>query len=290
MTTTHIPVYPSIFQAIILVVLLVILTVVIGVGLGFALVTAGVEGEGSLGGPELMGLAGLANVLSFAVVLAWAVKRTKLPLSLALPFPAVRPMVYLPLIVMLVGLGIVLSEGDNLVRSFLPIPRFFADLFKDLTSGSMASILTVVLIAPVTEELIFRGIILKGFLNRYRPMTAILVSSLLFALMHLNPYQFLGAFVMGMTLAWIFLRTGSLWPCIIGHTIFNSHGMLTKLLPFNIPGYNPQVLDMQIVEFQPLWFTMIGLVAIAAGIFGLAKTFGPGSEGVEASPGISHDR
>ena len=92
MTTTHIPVYPSIFQAIILVVLLVILTVVIGVGLGFALVAAGVEGEGSLGGPELMGLAGLANVLSFAVVLAWAVKRTKLPLSLALPFPAVRPM------------------------------------------------------------------------------------------------------------------------------------------------------------------------------------------------------
>ncbi len=288
MTTTHIPVYPSIFQAIILVVLLVILTIVIGVGLGFALVATGAEG--SLGDPDLMGLAGLANVLSFAVVLAWAVKRTKLPLSLALPFPAVRPMMYLPLIVMLVGLGIVLSEGDNLVRSVLPIPRFFADILKDLTSGSLASILTVVLIAPVTEELIFRGIILTGFLNRYRPMTAILVSSLLFALMHLNPYQFLGAFVMGMTLAWIFLRTGSLWPCIIGHAIFNSHGMITKLLPFNISGYNPQVLDMQIVEFQPLWFTMIGFVAIAAGFFGLARTFGPGREGAEARPGISHDR
>lgn len=289
MTTTHIPVYPGIFQAIILVVLLVILFIVFGFGVVFASIAAGFEG--SLGDPELVGLVGLGNLLSFAVVLAWAVKRTKLPLSLALPFPAVRPMVYLPLIVMLVGLGIVLSEGDNLVRSVLPMPRFFADMFKDLTSGSMASILTVVLIAPVTEELLFRGIILKGFLNRYRPMTAILVSSLLFALMHLNPYQFFGAFVMGVTLAWIFLRTGSLWPCIIGHAIFNSHGMIiSKLLPFNIPGYNPQVLDMQIVEFQPLWFTLIGLVAIAAGFFGLAKSFGPGSEGAEARPGISHDR
>ncbi len=122
MTTTQIPVYPGIFQAIILVVLLVILFIVFGFGVVFASIAAGFEG--SLGDPELVGLVGLGNLLSFAVVLAWAVKRTKLPLSLALPFPAVRPMVYLPLIVMLVGLGIVLSEVITLSGPSCRCPGF----------------------------------------------------------------------------------------------------------------------------------------------------------------------
>ena len=88
---------------------------------------------------------------------------------------------------------------------------------------------------------------------------------------------------MGVALGWIFLRTGSLWPCIVGHAIFNSHSViLTKLLAINIPGYNPEMLDLRIVEFQPLWFDMLGLAAIAVGVFGLVRIFGPGSSQVSA--------
>ena len=65
----------------------------------------------------------------------------------------------------------------------------------------------------------FRGVILRGFLARYKPVTAILVSSLLFGLLHMNPYQFVAAMILGVIFAWLVLRTGSLWPSVFGHVL-----------------------------------------------------------------------
>jgi len=79
----------------------------------------------------------------------------------------------------------------------------------------------VAVVGPIVEELIFRGLILKGFRRNYNATTAILMSALLFALFHLNPWQFPATFVLGLLLGWVMIRTNNIILAIIGHSINN---------------------------------------------------------------------
>ena len=90
--------------------------------------------------------------------------------------------------------------------------------------------LVFVLVAPLLEELIFRGVILDGLLRRYSPLTSILVSSVIFGLAHLNPWQFVTAFVLGCFMGWVYLRSGSLAGCVLIHMSANFSGYLLRLL------------------------------------------------------------
>ena len=71
------------------------------------------------------------------------------------------------------------------------------------------------------EELIFRGIILDGLLRRYSPMKSIIISSVLFGIVHLNPWQFISAFIIGLFSGWVYYRTRKLTLSIIIHFINN---------------------------------------------------------------------
>jgi sodium transport system permease protein len=81
--------------------------------------------------------------------------------------------------------------------------------------------LAFALLPAVCEELAFRGFILAGLRRRFRPWTAILLSSFLFAIYHLNVFQLLPAFLLGVVLGVLAVRTGSLLPGIIFHLIHN---------------------------------------------------------------------
>jgi uncharacterized protein len=70
--------------------------------------------------------------------------------------------------------------------------------------------------------MLFRGIILRSFLQQYGRRRAFLYSAALFGLAHLNIYQFTIAFLGGIFLAWLYERTRSLWPCILVHGAYNS--------------------------------------------------------------------
>ena len=78
-----------------------------------------------------------------------------------------------------------------------------------------------VIIAPIFEEILMRGIILEGFLNRYKPATAIIISSIMFGAMHLNIFQFVNATIGGLFLGVIYYKTRSLVLCIVAHMINN---------------------------------------------------------------------
>ncbi len=259
--------YPSLGQALLLALAIIVLQVVIGVAIGTVIPRLGIA-------LPMAATIGFANLLTFGLVIWWAVWRSGLALGLALPFGAVRGTVYVPLVVLMVGLGIVASEVDNLLRSVIPVPPLIAGIFREIGGAGLVSLITLVVVAPLTEELLFRGTILRGFLGRYKPRSAIAFSALIFCFIHLNPYQFFSAFVVGLVLGWVFLRTRSLWPCIVGHGFYNGHSFLiAAVLPVNIPGYNPEIVDLQVVEFQPLWFDGLGLLAIAIGLIGLGRIF-----------------
>lgn len=80
------------------------------------------------------------------------------------------------------------------IISQIPTPDFIKKILLDYGSETgVYSFISMVIAAPILEELIFRGIILKGLLKNYSPLKSILISSLLFGLIHLNPWQFIGA-------------------------------------------------------------------------------------------------
>lgn len=78
------------------------------------------------------------------------------------------------------------------------------------------------LLASVCEELAFRGFILAGLKHSMRPRNAILLSSFLFALFHMNVFQFLPAFFLGVVLGLLTVRSKSLLPAVIFHLLHNS--------------------------------------------------------------------
>jgi membrane protease YdiL (CAAX protease family) len=87
--------------------------------------------------------------------------------------------------------------------------------------GWWGAFMKVAVVAPIVEELIFRGLILKGFRRNYNPLKAVFMSALLFALFHLNLWQFPATFVLGLLLGWIMIRTNNILLAIIGHSINN---------------------------------------------------------------------
>ena len=128
------------------------------------------------------------------------------------------------------GLQYFLNEIGTQLDKVLPPPAWFMELFArlfDSDLGVWGGILRVVIIAPVVEELIFRGVIMSGFMKNYKAVYAILFSALLFALFHLNPWQFPVAFMLGLILGWLRIRTGSIFACITGHAINNGLVFLT---------------------------------------------------------------
>ena len=100
--------------------------------------------------------------------------------------------------------------------------------------GAFCVLLQVCIIAPVVEETLMRGVILGGLKNTYGSITALLVSSVLFAVLHFNMVQTLSAFMCGIVLGLLYLRTRSVFCCIIAHCGYNFISSLTTIYPYII--------------------------------------------------------
>ncbi|MDO5517992.1 MAG: CPBP family intramembrane metalloprotease [Clostridium sp.] len=90
-------------------------------------------------------------------------------------------------------------------------------------------ILYTCVIAPICEEIIFRGIILSS-MKKYGNLTAIMVSSILFSMFHFNLVQFINPVLMGIMFGFIALKSKSIKPCIVVHMFNNSLIMVTMLI------------------------------------------------------------
>ena len=110
----------------------------------------------------------------------------------------------------------------NLCCEFLNLPDY-TQATAYAMSRNVLGILSITIMAPLVEELLFRGAI-QGHLMRIgvKPLFAILASSAIFGFIHMNPAQILFAFAIGLIFGWLYYRTGSLVPGIVGHFINNS--------------------------------------------------------------------
>lgn len=79
-----------------------------------------------------------------------------------------------------------------------------------------------IFIGPVVEECMFRGILLRGLLTRYKPVTAVLVSAILFGLIHVRLHQVVPATLLGLLFGIVFLKSRSLIHTILLHMLSNA--------------------------------------------------------------------
>jgi len=88
---------------------------------------------------------------------------------------------------------------------------------------AIAAVLMIVLLAPVAEELFFRGFLFAGLRTRWSLWPAALTSGLIFGLVHAPTgiTTVVPLATLGVALCWLYNRTGSLWPCVIAHMINN---------------------------------------------------------------------
>lgn len=114
-----------------------------------------------------------------------------------------------------------------------PPPDWLQEMLEGLIDTSSPwAFLSIVIAAPIFEELVFRGIVLEGFLKQYSVRKSILWSAFFFGLFHLNPWQFVTAMVLGIFIGWVYHRTRSLLPCMAIHAFANGTSfLLSALLP-----------------------------------------------------------
>jgi len=150
-----------------------------------------------------------------------------------------------------------------------PSDTSYTDFIKKLASNKLyvsLFIIPIVFIAPVTEELIYRGIILRGLSSHYSAKVAILVSSILFSLAHLNFAQIPNAFILGLVFSILMIHLGNILYVIIYHIINNF--LVTVGLYFVAPEDFTKKASSEItLEFLPsLILAILGIILIYIGL------------------------
>lgn len=132
---------------------------------------------------------------------------------------------------MAMGLGtvVVMISQSLLGQPVPPVGHEMLDWLRRSDSPNQAAVLltSALIVAPLLEETIFRGLIQSALgetLGRHRRWTVVMVAALAFTLVHTNvPWQVLPSlFVLGVVLGWVYERTGSLLPGVVVHAGFNA--------------------------------------------------------------------
>jgi len=135
------------------------------------------------------------------------------------------------LVCALVASAGVLAAGfcADSVNSLLPeMPEWLENVLKSLTQGKIwISLLCVSVMAPFCEEWLCRGMVMRGLLrNGTKPFWAIVISALVFAIIHLNPWQAVPAFIFGCFFGYVYYKSGSLRLTMLMHCVNNTFAVI----------------------------------------------------------------
>ena len=249
---------------------------------------------GGLGG-LIVGLLSESNVISveteilldiigiqiFTIAAFWVVLRRFHKKSSINPMVFLRPLgltlfqgVYF--LILTLGMIIVSSEIGNIINAIIPPADWYISLVEELITLPLgAALLTVAILPAVLEEFLYRGCFVLGLNPNVGRTKTLIASSLLFGLVHLNPWQFFPAVFIGYILGLLALRTGSIVLPIIAHFLNNA---LVVLLYHNenflpIRGFHPSYTVSG--DIQPILFTYTGVILLVGGYWMFHRIFPP---------------
>lgn len=113
-----------------------------------------------------------------------------------------------------------------------PMPEWLEATMKELLHAPFwITLISVSVFAPLFEEWLCRGIVLRSLLTKYSPATAIIVSAVFFAIIHFNPWQAIPAFILGLLFGYVYYKTGSLKLTMLMHCANNTMAAVFSRIP-----------------------------------------------------------
>ena len=153
--------------------------------------------------------------------------------------------------------------------------EMFTKLMEQMTGGPLwSSFLVVAIFAPIFEEWLCRGMVLRGLLTKMKPVWAIVVSALFFAVIHANPWQALNAFLIGLLMGYVYYKTGSLILTMVIHFVNNG----TAVILSNIEGlkdYDYMIDMMGKQDYTILFLVSCVILAACLWVFSRIKVENP---------------
>lgn len=146
--------------------------------------------------------------------------------------------------VVFLGLGSILPLQWIYEQLNISLSMEMEEMFKSIM-GNRWGYLALGILAPLAEEMVFRGAILRTLLNYFNGRmywVPIIVSALLFGLVHGNMAQLLNAFLIGILLGWMYYRTESIVPGIVLHWVNNT-------VAYTMYKLMPQMNDGKLIDF-----------------------------------------
>ncbi len=146
------------------------------------------------------------------------------------------------------------------IQEQMPELPNWAETEFDTIMGTPWGYLVIGLLAPLSEEIVLRGAILRQLLRSSRLSTwgAITLSAVFFALIHMNPVQMPHAFLIGLLLGWMYWRTGSILPGVAYHWANNSAAFVVYAF---YPNPDIKLIDVfqgsQLHVYMALFFSML---------------------------------
>lgn len=219
--------YPNIKAVVILFLLFVLYSLVVGIffGAGLAILN-GLNMKSQLA-TSFLNL--LAYVIPQLLLIRYAIKKIKRHSyhQVRVDFNKVQAWLVPVVIFSAIALVVLLDR----VASWIPMPISVQKFFEKIFTKDILTVITLVIAAPILEEIFARGIVLKGLLKNYSPRKSILISAILFSALHLNPWQAIPAFLGGLFIGWVYYKTRSIIPAIIIHATINITAILLLFSP-----------------------------------------------------------
>ena len=222
-------------------------------------------------------LLGILFLLNFVILLGYVYRRTDLDWGYIRPLFNTRFdwRVWPCVAISVVGLGVLDTELMKVAIRIAPVPEWMQEVYRSeilRKTSLLSAIFAAAVIAPLGEELLFRGIILGGLLAHHTRVSAVLLSAVFFGLLHLDPWTFTPIFISGVVWAWWVIRTGSLLPAVFGHALNNLIAVV--ILHFHISGLDMSG-DLNDVAFNPWWFSAAGVALAALGLWWFSRVARP---------------
>ncbi|MEG1616340.1 MAG: type II CAAX endopeptidase family protein [Bacteroidales bacterium] len=206
---------------------------------------------------EIMKVSLLSGILSWFILFTILVKKKKIVINREIFFKNCSFLSTLVLIPMSLGCVYI----SLTIQSLLDLPDTSGETLLSAATSPIG-IISVVVMAPIFEELFFRGVIMTKLMERSTPWQSIIGSALIFGIIHFNPAQVFNAFLLGILLGWIYYKTESLWASITIHFINNGIAVLfINLFPTRV---EESIIELSggIPQFIALFVISVAIIAL----------------------------
>ena len=178
--------------------------------------------------PYVLVLSALLTILVFFIV----AKIRKKKFAQSAELNKFKPVTVAPIVI---G-GIAFNFAISFLMNLIPFPEKLVESYENSINQVLGEVgiitwIAAVIMAPIVEELTFRGFMYTRLKQGMPKWIAIIVSSLAFGIVHGNVIQGIYTFVFGLSLVWIYERTKSIWSCILFHMSFNLVGAVMSTWP-----------------------------------------------------------